>query len=204
MYSPRPSSSGEFADNTSGRGEYTATHYVELSINGRIFCTLAASGRVQGWQPSGACTGAACDWEKTRRPSCAASCRNWQIGPPAGSTSSAPWFGRADTTPRRSQNDNTAPAYSANAPSVRWVWHDGYIKTVAQIAREYSVHPVPVSQWKAVNRDRLPEVFEAGGKVGEDVQSCNVGIAVAGHHWVANMFLASFQFTLCVSRQIAG
>lgn len=42
------------------------------------------------------------------------------------------------------------------------------VKTVAQIAREYSVHPVQVSQWKAVIRDRLPEVFEAGGKVGED------------------------------------
>lgn len=42
------------------------------------------------------------------------------------------------------------------------------IKTVAQIAREYSVHPVQVSQWKAVIRDRLPELFEAGGKVGED------------------------------------
>ena len=31
------------------------------------------------------------------------------------------------------------------------------VKTVAQIAREYSVHPVQVSQWKAVIRDRLPE-----------------------------------------------
>jgi transposase len=42
------------------------------------------------------------------------------------------------------------------------------VKTVAQIAREYSVHPVQVSQWKAVIRDRLPELFEAGGKAGED------------------------------------
>lgn len=38
------------------------------------------------------------------------------------------------------------------------------IKTVAQLAREYSVHPVQVSQWKAVIRERLPDLFEAGGK----------------------------------------
>ena len=38
------------------------------------------------------------------------------------------------------------------------------VKTVAQIAREYAVHPVQVSQWKAVIRDRLPELFESGGK----------------------------------------
>jgi len=35
------------------------------------------------------------------------------------------------------------------------------IKTVAQLAREYSVHPVQVSQWKAVIRERLPDLFEA-------------------------------------------
>ena len=34
------------------------------------------------------------------------------------------------------------------------------VKTVAQIAREYEVHPVQVSLWKATIRDRLPEVFE--------------------------------------------
>ena len=33
------------------------------------------------------------------------------------------------------------------------------IKTVAQIAREYAVHPVQVSQWKTVIRERLPELF---------------------------------------------
>lgn len=44
------------------------------------------------------------------------------------------------------------------------------IKTVAQIAREYGVHPVQVSQWKTVIRDRLPEIFESGGKVGEETE----------------------------------
>ena len=42
------------------------------------------------------------------------------------------------------------------------------IKTVAQIAREYGIHPVQVSQWKTVIRDRLPELYEGGGKQGED------------------------------------
>jgi transposase-like protein len=42
------------------------------------------------------------------------------------------------------------------------------IKTVAQLAREYSVHPVQVSQWKSVVRERLPELFEAGGKSEEN------------------------------------
>jgi transposase len=36
------------------------------------------------------------------------------------------------------------------------------VKTVAQIAREYQVHPVQVSQWKTVVRERLPELFETG------------------------------------------
>lgn len=44
------------------------------------------------------------------------------------------------------------------------------IKTVAQIAREHSVHPVQVSQWKTVIRERLHELFEAGGKQGEDTE----------------------------------
>jgi transposase-like protein len=34
------------------------------------------------------------------------------------------------------------------------------VKTVGQIAREYQVHPVQVTQWKGVIRDRLPELFE--------------------------------------------
>ena len=35
------------------------------------------------------------------------------------------------------------------------------IKTVGQIAREYEIHPVQVTQWKGVVRDRLPELFES-------------------------------------------
>jgi transposase len=42
------------------------------------------------------------------------------------------------------------------------------IKTVGQIARDYQVHPVQVTQWKAVIRDRLPELFEAPAPAGED------------------------------------
>lgn len=44
------------------------------------------------------------------------------------------------------------------------------IKTVAQIAKEYGVHPVQVSQWKTVIRERLPELFDGGGKQGEDTE----------------------------------
>jgi len=36
------------------------------------------------------------------------------------------------------------------------------IKTVAEIAREYQVHPNQVSQWKSQLVERLPEVFESG------------------------------------------
>jgi transposase-like protein len=35
-------------------------------------------------------------------------------------------------------------------------------KTVAEIAREYQVHPTQVSQWKSQVQERLPEVFESG------------------------------------------
>jgi len=35
-------------------------------------------------------------------------------------------------------------------------------KTVAEIAREYQVHPTQVSQWKRAIVERLPEVFEHG------------------------------------------
>jgi transposase-like protein len=45
------------------------------------------------------------------------------------------------------------------------------LKTVGQIAREYQVHPVQVTQWKAVIRDRLPELFEPGNREGEDQQA---------------------------------
>ena len=36
------------------------------------------------------------------------------------------------------------------------------VKTVAQLAREYQVHPMLVSQWKATLRDRMHELFERG------------------------------------------
>jgi len=39
------------------------------------------------------------------------------------------------------------------------------IKTVAEIAREYQVHPNQVSQWKSEVVQRLPEVFESGPTV---------------------------------------
>ena len=38
------------------------------------------------------------------------------------------------------------------------------IKTVGQISREYEVHPVQVTQWKKVVRERLPELFESAPK----------------------------------------
>ena len=44
------------------------------------------------------------------------------------------------------------------------------IKTVGQIAREYQVHPVQVTQWKGVIRDHLPELFEPSRSEGEDSQ----------------------------------
>lgn len=42
------------------------------------------------------------------------------------------------------------------------------IKTTAQIAREYQVHPLLVTQWKKVLRDRMPEIFEKTKVVGDD------------------------------------
>jgi len=44
------------------------------------------------------------------------------------------------------------------------------IKTVGQIAREYQVHPVQVTQWKGVIRDHLPELFESPQAASEDNQ----------------------------------
>jgi transposase-like protein len=35
------------------------------------------------------------------------------------------------------------------------------LKTVGQIAREYQVHPVQVTQWKGILRDHLPDLFES-------------------------------------------
>ena len=44
------------------------------------------------------------------------------------------------------------------------------IKTVGQIAWEYQVHPVQVTQWKGVIRDHLPELFESPQAASEDNQ----------------------------------
>ena len=44
------------------------------------------------------------------------------------------------------------------------------VKTVGQIARDYQVHPVQVTQWKGVIRDHLPELFESARAEGEDSQ----------------------------------
>jgi transposase len=44
------------------------------------------------------------------------------------------------------------------------------VKTVGQIAREYQVHPVQVTQWKGVIRERMPELFEPRRAEGEDSQ----------------------------------
>ena len=45
------------------------------------------------------------------------------------------------------------------------------IKTVSQIAKEFEVHPVEVSQWKNQVMERLPDVFEggAGREVADEV-----------------------------------
>ena len=45
------------------------------------------------------------------------------------------------------------------------------IKTVSQIAKEFEVHPVQVSQWKNQVMERLPDVFEggAGREVADEV-----------------------------------
>ena len=42
------------------------------------------------------------------------------------------------------------------------------IKTVGQIAREFEVHPVQVTQWKKVMRERLSELFETAPKEKEE------------------------------------
>ena len=44
------------------------------------------------------------------------------------------------------------------------------IKTVGQIAREYAIHPVQVTQWKGVVRERLPELFESPPAAAADSQ----------------------------------
>jgi hypothetical protein len=42
------------------------------------------------------------------------------------------------------------------------------VKTVGQIARDYQVHPVQVTQWKGILRDHLPELFESPRTASED------------------------------------
>jgi len=42
------------------------------------------------------------------------------------------------------------------------------MKTTAQIARENQVHPLLVGQWKAIVRERLPELFERGKPVADE------------------------------------
>ena len=42
------------------------------------------------------------------------------------------------------------------------------IKTTAQIAREYQVHPLLVTQWKKIIRDRTAELFERGKPVADE------------------------------------
>ncbi len=41
------------------------------------------------------------------------------------------------------------------------------VKTIGQIAREYEIHPVQVTQWKKVIRERLSELFETAAKAPE-------------------------------------
>lgn len=42
------------------------------------------------------------------------------------------------------------------------------IKTVAQIARENSIHPIQVSQWKTFLRERMPDFFGTDRKETEN------------------------------------
>ena len=42
------------------------------------------------------------------------------------------------------------------------------IKTTVQIARENSVHPLLVGQWKTTLRERMHELFERGNQAPED------------------------------------
>jgi transposase-like protein len=42
------------------------------------------------------------------------------------------------------------------------------IKTAGQIARDYQVHPVQVTQWKGILRDHLPDLFESPQAASED------------------------------------
>ena len=37
-------------------------------------------------------------------------------------------------------------------------------KTIQQIAKEYEIHPVQVSDWKKAMMERMPEIFSSGRK----------------------------------------
>jgi transposase-like protein len=41
------------------------------------------------------------------------------------------------------------------------------IKTIQQIAKEYDVHPVQVSDWKKTASEHLPDVFDRGAAGGQ-------------------------------------
>ena len=61
------------------------------------------------------------------------------------------------------------------------------VRTVGQIAREYEVHPVQVTQWKGIIRDRLPELFESREVVGED----NEGLIAQLHEKIGRLTVES-------------
>lgn len=44
------------------------------------------------------------------------------------------------------------------------------IKTIQQIAKEYEVHPVQVSQWKKTVQEKLGQVFEGGSSESGDFE----------------------------------
>lgn len=44
------------------------------------------------------------------------------------------------------------------------------IKTIQQIAKEYEVHPVQVSQWKKTVQEKLGQVFEGGTRGSGDFE----------------------------------
>ena len=50
------------------------------------------------------------------------------------------------------------------------------IKTTSQIAREHQVHPLLVTQWKKIVRERLPELFERGQQAPDDSERIIAGL----------------------------
>jgi transposase len=43
-------------------------------------------------------------------------------------------------------------------------------KTIQQIAKEYEIHPVQVSDWKKAMIERMPEIFSSGRKKSPEEQ----------------------------------